>query len=375
MKEISLYVHIPFCKQKCRYCDFPSFCGKEDFIDEYVDCLIKEINSKGKNYSYNTVFIGGGTPSYLDLENLENLLKSISSLNLNENVEFTVECNPGTLNKEKLEIMKRYKVNRLSFGLQSTKKELLIDLGRIHDFNQFKENYFLSREMGFENINIDLMFGLPNQTLEDLQDTLKEIVNLNPEHISVYSLIIEEGTVFYKLYEENKLNLPSEEIERDMYELSVEYLNKNGYDQYEISNFAKNNRECKHNLVYWEMKDYLGCGTSSASLIDGKRLKNYSDIDKYIQLIKDRKEVIEEEDELSKDDNMEEFMFLGLRKITGIEEQEFFKRFSINVYDLYKDVINKHIKNGLLIRESGKIYLSKSGVQLSNYVMSDFLLN
>ena len=375
MKDISLYIHIPFCKQKCRYCDFPSFSGKEGIISKYVDALNLEINSRAKEFRFNTIFIGGGTPSYLPYEEFEKLLRNIDKLHLAENLEFTVECNPGTLTRDKLELMKKHKVNRLSFGLQSTNDKLLRQLGRIHSFNEFRENYLLAREVGFKNINIDLMFGLPNQSLEDFKETLETVVELNPEHISSYSLIIEEGTPFYDLYEQNKLSLPSEETEREMYEYGVDYLRYKGYKQYEISNFSKENRECRHNLVYWELNDYLGCGVSSASLLNGERIKNYDNIQDYIYSVEKNLNGREEINVLSKEELMEEFMFLGLRKTEGINEKEFLKRFSITMESVYKDVINKHIENGLLIKDNGKIYLNKEGIQLSNYVMSDFLLS
>ena len=217
MKEISLYIHIPFCKQKCFYCDFPSYAGKESLMDEYVEALNKEILDKASKYIIKSIFIGGGTPSYLTNDQLDSLLKTINNLNFNNEIEFTIECNPGTLTKENLIIMKKNNVNRLSIGLQATNDLLLKSIGRIHTYEEFKNNYLLAREIGFENINIDLMFGLPNQSLEDWKETLKEIVNLNPDHISAYSLIIEQGTVFYNWYEKDKLPLPKEDDEREMY--------------------------------------------------------------------------------------------------------------------------------------------------------------
>ena len=375
MKKISLYIHIPFCRQKCKYCDFSSYSGKEDVMSEYVDALNIEINNTSKEYSFNTIFIGGGTPSYLPYEELEKLLKNVSSLNLEEDVEFTLECNPGTLTRDKLELMKKYKVNRLSLGLQSSNESLLKSLGRIHSFTEFKENYDLVRQVGFKNVNVDLMFGLPGQTLKDFKETLSSVVELSPEHISAYSLIVEEGTPFYKLYEKGKLKLPSEEEERAMYEYAVEYLDSKGYKQYEISNFSKDNKECKHNLVYWELGEYLGCGVAAASLLNETRTKNYDKIEDYILSVEKKSNGIEETNHLAKDELMEEFMFLGLRKTSGVSEKDFFERFNVSMESIYKDVINNHIKKGLLNKDNGKIYLNKEGIQLSNYVMSDFLLS
>lgn len=375
MKEMSLYIHIPFCKQKCLYCDFPSYAGKENLIDEYITALNKEILNKCLDFKIISIFIGGGTPSYLDERNLESLLKTINLLNLEDNIEFTVECNPGTLNEEKLRIMKKHNVNRISMGLQSTNDSLLKEIGRIHTFEEFKKNYYQARKAGFENINIDLMFGLPDQSLEDWKKTLEDAVSLNPDHISAYSLIIEEGTCFYKLYNNDKLNLPSEDDERNMYLMTKEILNRHGYHQYEISNYSKDKKECFHNKVYWKCNEYLGIGVSASSFIDEKRFKNIDDIRNYIEKIKNNEDVTEEVHVNDIKDDMEEFMFMGLRMIEGISLKEFKKRFGRDVYDVYDDAIKNNVKRGLLVIDSEKLYLSLNGIEVSNYVMSDFILN
>lgn len=374
MKNIALYIHIPFCKQKCRYCDFPSFAGKENFRRDYIDALVKEILKKAKDYLITTIFIGGGTPSYLNDEELEYLLSNIKKLNVDNDYEFTVECNPGTLNYKKLKIMKDNGVNRLSIGLQSSKDSFLKSLGRIHTFEEFKENLEVARKVGFNNINVDLMFGLPNQTLEIWIETLKEIISLNLDHISAYSLIIEEGTQFYKLYEDGKLNLPSEEEERMMYEEGLKVLKDAGYNQYEISNFSKENKECKHNLVYWNLDEYLGCGVSASSYINNKRYKNIDSIDEYIKKINLEESILENIKENSIEDDMEEFVFMGLRKIKGIKKEDFYKRFNKDIHTVYEKIILKHIKNGLLVEDQDYISLTSKGIELSNYVMSDFIL-
>lgn len=375
MKEMSLYIHIPFCKQKCLYCDFPSYAGKENLIDEYITALNKEILNKCLDFKIISIFIGGGTPSYLDERNLESLLKTINLLNLEDNIEFTVECNPGTLNEEKLRIMKKHNVNRISMGLQSTNDSLLKEIGRIHTFEEFKKNYYQARKAGFENINIDLMFGLPDQSLEDWKKTLEDAVSLNSDHISAYSLIIEEGTCFYKLYNNDKLNLPSEDDERNMYLMTKEILNRHGYHQYEISNYSKDKKECFHNKVYWKCNEYLGIGVSASSFIDEKRFKNIDDIRNYIEKIKNNEDVTEEVHVNDIKDDMEEFMFMGLRMIEGISLKEFKKRFGRDVYDVYDDAIKNNVKRGLLVIDSEKLYLSSNGIEVSNYVMSDFILN
>ncbi|HCW54164.1 MAG TPA: oxygen-independent coproporphyrinogen III oxidase [Clostridium sp.] len=374
MKEMSLYIHIPFCKQKCFYCDFSSYAGKEALMSEYIDALNKEILEKACGYKIRSIFIGGGTPSYLDAQSMDKLLSTINKLSFIDKVEFTMECNPGTLNEEKLVVMKKNNVNRLSLGLQSTNDSLLKDIGRIHNFNEFKENYILARKHGFDNINADLMFGLPGQTIDDWKQSLEDVISLNVDHISAYSLIIEEGTYFYNLYEKDKLNLPSENDERTMYAMTKDILNKQGYHQYEISNYAKEGKECFHNKVYWQCDEYLGLGVSASSFMNEKRIKNIDNIKEYINKINNNEEVLEEIHCNDLKDDMEEFMFMGLRMIEGIDISKFKKRFGKDIYDVYKEPIEKHIKDGLLICDSGKLRLTSKGIELSNYVMSDFIL-
>lgn len=377
MDKISLYIHIPFCAQKCLYCDFPSFARKDHLRKAYIEALNKEIISlreKNNNLEINTIFIGGGTPSVLEADELECLLKEVAKLNMAKDIEYSMECNPGNLTEEKLEVMKKYGVNRISMGLQAKQDNLLKGLGRIHNYKTFKENFSLAKKVGFNNINVDLMFGLPNQSLNEWEETLREIISLEPAHISAYSLIIEEGTAFYNLYENDKLKLPTEEEERKMYHLAKKILEENGFNQYEISNYAKEGKECRHNLAYWNMDNWIGVGSAAASYINGKRIKNISSVEKYINSIKDKGEAVEEIINNSKNDNMEEFMFMGLRKINGIDENEFKNRFSMNINYVYGEILNKYIGEGLLIRESGRIFLSEKGIEISNVIMADFLL-
>lgn len=377
MDKISLYIHIPFCAQKCLYCDFPSFARKDHLRKAYIEALNKEIISlreKHNNLEINTIFIGGGTPSVLEADELECLLKEVAKLNMSKDIEYSMECNPGNLTEEKLEVMKKYGVNRISMGLQAKQDNLLKGLGRIHNYKTFKENFLLAKKVGFNNINVDLMFGLPNQRLNEWEETLREIISLEPAHISAYSLIIEEGTAFYNLYENDKLKLPTEEEERKMYHLAKKILEENGFNQYEISNYAKERKECRHNLAYWNMDNWIGVGSAAASYIDGKRIKNISSVEGYINSINEKREAVEEIINNSKNDNMEEFMFMGLRKINGIDENEFKNRFSMNINDVYGEILNKYIDEGLLIRESGRIFLSEKGIEISNIIMADFLL-
>ena len=375
MKEISLYIHIPFCKQRCFYCDFPTFAGKERFREEYIEALVKEIEEKCSNYLIKTIFIGGGTPSYLEERELKKLLITVSKLNLSENLEYSIECNPGTINEEKLKIMKNYGVNRISFGLQSCDDELLKKIGRIHTFEEFLDNYHLERKIGFNNINIDLMYGLPNLSIENWKNTLEKICDLKPEHISAYSLIIEEGTAFYSLYEKDKLKLPNEEEERIMDKLTKEILNFNGYHQYEISNFALEGKECEHNKVYWSLDEYIGVGSSSSSYINGYRIVNITSINDYIKKINNNESVIAEKYKNSIEDEMEEFIFMGLRMVSGISLLKFKRRFGVDIYSIYNKVIEKNIKDGLLVVEENKMFLTAKGMELSNSVMSDFILD
>ncbi|ELC8340837.1 radical SAM family heme chaperone HemW [Clostridium perfringens] len=377
MDKISLYIHIPFCAQKCLYCDFPSFARKDHLRKAYIEALNKEIISlreKHNNLEINTIFIGGGTPSVLEADELECLLKEVAKLNMAKDIEYSMECNPGNLTEEKLEVMKKYGVNRISMGLQAKQDNLLKGLGRIHNYKTFKENFLLAKKVGFNNINVDLMFGLPNQRLNEWEETLREIISLEPAHISAYSLIIEEGTAFYNLYENDKLKLPTEEEERKMYHLAKKILEENGFNQYEISNYAKERKECRHNLAYWNMDNWIGVGSAAASYINGKRIKNISSVEEYINSINEKGEAVEEIINNSKNDNIEEFMFMGLRKINGIDENEFKKRFSMNINDVYGEILNKYIDEGLLIRESGRIFLSEKGIEISNVIMADFLL-
>lgn len=374
MERASLYIHIPFCAKKCMYCDFPSFCGKEHLMMQYAEALSAEILNSVKDKRINTIFVGGGTPTYLSLEAWKLIGESIGKLQLEDNAEFTVECNPGTISEEKLLYFKKIGVNRLSIGLQSWQNKLLETIGRIHTTEDFLQSYNLARGLGFGNINVDIMFGLPNQSLEDLKVTIEQVVKIQPEHISCYSLIIEEGTPFYSMNEKGRLSLPEEELEREMYTTACNMIDSYGYKQYEISNFAKPGYKCQHNLVYWQLDDYIGCGAAAHSYFQSIRYRNEANIEKYIQNMKQNNCGIVEKTNNSVKDNIEEFMFMGLRKIEGIDELEFTRRFSKTIDSIYKNVIDKYEKLGLLKREKGRIFLTKKGIEISNTIMSEFLL-
>ncbi|MDF2884176.1 MAG: oxygen-independent coproporphyrinogen oxidase [Clostridiaceae bacterium] len=372
-EEIGLYIHIPFCKQKCLYCDFPSFSGKDELMKDYSIALSEEIEKKS-SLLYKSIFIGGGTPTYLSLSSWEIIKKSIDKLEKTDDIEFTIEANPGTLNKDILLLFKNMGVNRLSIGLQSCDNCILKKIGRIHNFSDFITAYEMARKMEFKNINVDLMFGLPEQTMEHWKKTLNKIVELAPEHISCYSLIVEEGTPFYKMQQMGNLKLPSEEVEREMYHYAVNFLRENGYNQYEISNFAKENMECKHNIIYWETNEYIGCGSGAHSFYNGIRFSNKVKIEDYIDSMVKYDNAVEEKHKNSHKDDMEEFMFMGLRMTEGISMEEFHKRFNNDIFSVYGHIINKFINNSLLIMDNGRIYLSPQGVEVSNSVMCEFIL-
>ncbi len=370
--DISLYIHIPFCVQKCKYCDFLSFSSLEEDRNSYIQELKKELQWKSQWASgalVISVFFGGGTPSILRVEQMEELLSLIKEYyTLTEDVEITMEANPGTLTVETLLQYQRIGINRLSIGLQSGDDQELEMLGRIHTWEQFERNYRDARKVGFENINVDLMSALPGQTIESYQKTLKKVVRLDPEHISAYSLIVEEGT---PLYEDEILleKLPGEELDRQMYQMTKEFLHAHGYERYEISNYAKPGYECRHNSVYWTGGEYLGFGLGASSFFKGKRFHNEETLFKY------RFDGTPQDVEvLTKEDKMGEFMFLGLRMTKGVNVEDFYQKFGHTMEEIYGQVIRKHEKEGLLICENGIVKLTDRGLDVSNYIFCDFLI-
>lgn len=333
-QEIGIYVHIPFCKQKCLYCDFVSFEGISAREEEYIKVLKKEIlenAEKIENDIVTTIYIGGGTPSYIDSKYIVDILETIKkNYNIKNDVEITIEVNPGTVTKEKLEDYENIGINRLSIGLQSTNNKILKEIGRIHTYEDFLETYQMARRVGFKNINVDLMLALPNQDCKILVDSLQEIIKLSPEHISIYSLILEEGTRLQKLAEQGSITLPEDEIERKMYWMVKKILEKNGYIHYEISNFAKEGYESKHNLNCWNQKQYLGFGLAAHSYYNKTRFSNITNIKQYIDVgigllpAHDTKIIHEIQ---TKQDEQKEYMMLGLRKIEGVLISNFKNKF------------------------------------------------
>lgn len=358
---ISLYIHIPFCKSKCKYCDFLSFPDTK-YINAYKKALLNEINAFDcANDSIKSIFIGGGTPSIIDSNIIAEIMEVIGKFNTEKNAEITIEANPGTLTEEKLKTYKENGINRISMGLQAWQNSLLKTLGRIHTRESFLESYELACKY-FNNINIDLMFSLPDQNYEMWLETLENVTALNPQHISAYSLIVEEGTPFYDM----ELNLPDEETDRKMYHSAIKILTEKGYTQYEISNFAKEGFESVHNTVYWQRGNYKGFGLGSASLIDNIRYKNTENIYDYIKGI-----TITENEALTKDDQMAEFMFLGLRMTKGVSISKFKKEFNTDILLKYKSVINKY--RSFIIIDGDNLRLKTDGIDISNMIFSEMI--
>lgn len=420
MNELELYVHIPFCVRKCAYCDFLSFPSSEDLRQKYVHALIREIRScknTYQGYRVPTVFIGGGTPSILSPAQIQAVFSAIrETFRVDPEAEITMEANPGTVTEEKLLAWKGSGVNRISIGLQSVRDEELRMLGRIHDYRQFLDTWKLVRQAGMENVNIDLISAIPGQTPESWRETLRKTAELAPEHLSVYSLIIEEGTPFYERYSNGPRDLrsedrergtkkdasqdvrdgaqgpadpagafgsddqqypplPDEETERLMYEETENILAEYGYARYEISNYAKPGCACRHNIGYWQRKAYLGIGLGSSSLIGKTRFCHTSDLETYLACAGDPGKICEEEQFLSEKEEMEEFMFLGLRMMCGVTKSEFLRLFSVPVDTVYGEPLKKLQGHGLLEIEEDTIRLTKRGIDISNYVFEQFLLS
>ncbi len=395
--KLGIYIHIPFCKKKCMYCDFVSYEQKENMQERYIKALKKEIESwiiQNPEVEIETIYIGGGTPSYIDSKNIVDIIKLLSKNEIlanlykeNEKPQITIEINPGTVTKQKLQDFRQIGIDRLSIGLQSTKNKLLKQIGRIHTYQDFLETYKMARNMDFNNINVDLMIGLPNQSIKDIKESLEEILKLEPyppEHISIYSLIVEDNTPMQKLIDNGKIELPNEEEERNMYWYVKNLLELNGYNHYEISNFSKPGYESKHNMDCWEQKEYRGFGVAAHSYINKKRFCNISNMEKYIQNIENAdmnsenitdikfKNIIIEEEQ-TKFDQMQEFMLLGLRKINGVSINSFKNKFNENPIMLFKNKLNKLYEEKLIIIDGDIIRLSNRGINLANLVWEEFV--
>lgn len=380
--NLELYIHIPFCVKKCAYCDFLSGPASQERIEKYVEALIGEIRTHKagmhhENVNVTSIFFGGGTPSVLNGNQMQKIMNSVKdAFQIDINAEISMEANPGTVTKEKLMAYRSAGINRISFGLQSANNDELKLLGRIHTFEEFLESYRLARECGFENVNVDLISAIPEQTVHSWEKSLNRIMALAPEHISAYSLIIEEGTPFFELYGEGtagEKDLPSEEEERVMYHHTDEILSNAGYHRYEISNYAKEGKECKHNLGYWDRQNYLGIGLGASSLINNVRFKNTDDLMFYLTHSKELEAIQEEKEVLSETEQMEEYVFLGLRKMQGISVGKFKEEFGKTLQECYGENIQRMIKESLLQEEEGFLRLTRKGIDISNYVFAEIL--
>ena len=387
-KNVGLYIHIPFCKQKCQYCDFNSYAGKENLIETYMKWVEFELKGVGEgnrvDYENNlddlivvkSIYIGGGTPSFIDSKYIEKIMEIVKECyTIDINAEITIEVNPGTVSQKKLETYLNSGINRISIGLQSTHNEILSKLGRVHSYEEFLYTYNLARKVGFKNINVDLMLGLPNQSLNDLQESITEVVNLEPEHISVYSLIIENGTPFCEKLEKQEIALPSDELERAMYWETKRKLEKAGYTHYEISNFAKPGFESKHNLSCWNQEEYIGIGAAAHSYTNNVRYSNIDSIEDYIRNYENGNEIdnFVFHEKQNKESKMKEFMMLGLRKIQGIHIQDFKNKFGENPIYLYKKELEKLVNEELLEIDGDVIKLTNKGIDLANLVWEEFV--
>lgn len=379
-KELELYIHIPFCVKKCSYCDFLSAPATEQTKEAYMAALFAEIGGRAKDYKeriVTSIFIGGGTPSLLSGDSIRQLMEHIrEGFTLAPDAEITVEVNPGTVTAEKLAAFYGAGINRLSIGMQSAQEQELKILGRIHDFDGFCQVYREAVEAGFTNINVDVMSGLPGQTLASYKDTLEKVLRLEPmpQHISAYSLIVEEGTPFAAMADRGELPLPEEDTERAMYEETIEVLAGYGFHRYEISNYALDGYECRHNVGYWIRRDYLGFGIGAASLIGNVRFQNGRDLNAYLA---HPLACREEQQSLTTQEQMEETMFLGLRLIRGVSYPEFARCYGQTLEEVYGEVISRNVADGLLtVREDEtgrRLMLTGRGLDVSNYVMAQFL--
>lgn len=374
---LGLYIHIPFCVTKCKYCDFNSFKIDLNEKIKYLNYLGEEMKlykEEIKNREIDSVFVGGGTPSILNENEINILFEKIKeNFNIKSNAEITMECNPGTLTLNKLKVMKKSGVNRLSIGLQAVQNHHLKYIGRIHTFEEFEKNYHDAKQMGFDNINIDLMYALPNQSREDWMESLEKVVKLNPTHISAYSLILEENTELFKMYERDEFNLLEENTDIEMYEYTIDYLKSHGYNQYEISNYAKDNFECKHNVLYWKCEEYVGIGASASGYFNGIRYNNICELDNYEKMILEGEKPIEWEEKLSIKDEIEESIFLGLRMNEGIQISDFKEKYNFDFEKEYKNEIEKLSKMELIEIDNNLMKLTQKGREISNSVFVEFI--
>ena len=380
-KSIGLYIHIPFCNSKCSYCDFNSYAGKLHWQDRYFKALEKElslyaekVNAMYGHSTVETVFVGGGTPSAVDAQHIYNILNHCRrQLNIGAAAELSMESNPGTLTAEKLHIYREAGITRISMGLQAAQPHLLKFLGRRHTAQQFAEGVQLAKQAGFTNLNGDVIFGIPGQTMQHWKETLELLVNLQIQHISAYSLKIEEGTLFGDMYEKGTLKPVEDELDREMYHYAIQYLKEHGLNHYELSNFSVPSFECKHNLIYWQEREYIGLGAGAHSFLNNKRFSNEAKLETYIQMVEDGLIPVIEDIEVTREDEMAEYMFLGLRLLKGVSEKEFVDRFGVSMKKKYNAQIDKLCKAGLVSLDNETVKLTTKGLDLANIVFMEFL--
>ena len=371
----SLYIHVPFCATKCHYCAFNTYAFHKEQAHHYLEALRSEMELyRLDSGRLKTVFIGGGTPSILSAESLDRLFGHLHTVfEVDEAAEITVECNPGTVDRQKLDVMRSGGVNRLSFGVQAMDDATLERLGRIHTVDEAIQSYDLARGVGFDNINLDLIFALPNQTVEEWKSCLQEVISLQPEHISAYSLMLEEGTVFYESWRTGKLQRLSDEVEAEMYRATIDTLTDHGYQQYEISGFAKPRCAAKHNLVYWDNQSYIGLGPGACGYINGVRYSNIRGVQDYVESLKQGRKPVADSEQLTGRDEKAETIILGLRKREGIRELDYQRRFGESIEVEFEDVLDKWIGMNLLEWEGENLRLTRQGLFLANEVFVDFL--
>lgn len=379
-KPAGLYIHIPFCLKKCGYCDFLSFGGcSEDLQNRYADALISEIGMyAGKGIEVDTVYIGGGTPSLLHQNHIRNIMKAAeAAFCVSKDAEITIEANPKTLTPEKLAVYREAGINRLSMGAQSMDDRILSFMGRAHDRQDFMDNFKAAREAGFDNINVDLMFGIPGMTMEMWEESLKQVIELDPEHISFYSLQLEEGTAFAKQYRDGDIDLPPVELDREMYHRGINSLKEAGYEHYEISNCAKPGRSSRHNMKYWDFTEYysVGLGAHSFRYDEGRRF-NVSDFDSYFEMVADGTLPQEPAETETIHDYMGEYVFTALRKLEGLSFEDFRETFGVEFFEVYKEqktIIEEYIEKDLVTMTDTHLALTVAGIDVSNEVMAEFV--
>lgn len=379
-KRWGVYVHIPFCRKKCFYCDFPSYAGREGDREEYTRALCREIRSQGSSYRLRwgdpaTIYIGGGTPTSLPPQCMSDILDALSeTFPPVEGREFTVECNPGTVDEAYFQILREGAVNRLSFGVQSFNDRLLQAIGRIHTAGEAAAAVRAARKAGFENISLDLMYGLPGQTMADLERSVQQALELAPQHLSIYGLQVEEHTVFGDRRERGELRLPDDEEAERMYDYMTSVLPAHGYARYEISNFARPGFVSRHNLAYWQDVPYLGLGAAAHSYLDGRRWESESDLSRYMDQAKRGIRPVHPEEEMTDAVAMEEFCFLALRTAAGISRRRFAEKFGLELDRVYEGPIREMAQKGLLADEGDSVHLTELGMKFGNLVFEAFLL-